>query len=107
MLERIDFGPAEMQVRCSEMQRDAPKAATPCTRACNPTHGSLQPYPREPATLFTGGCYPTQAEGVAAARSFIQPVGELRQAVLEVLVARLRAVFGGLWEGEQVSQMSE
>ena len=58
MLERIDFGPAEMQ-----------------------------------------------AEGVAAARSFIQPVGELRQAVLEVLVARLRAVFGGLWEGEQVNMM--
>ena len=100
MLERIDFGPAEMQARCSEMQRDAPKAATPCTRAYNPN-------PREGATLFTGGCYPTQAEGVAAARSFIQPVGELRQAVLEVLVARLRAVFGGLWEGEQVSQMSE
>ncbi len=31
----------------------------------------------------------------------IQLVGALRQAVLDVLVARLRIVFGGLWEGEQ------
>ena len=88
MLERIDFGPAEMQARC--------------TARCSEMHRRLQPHAQEPATLPTGGCYPNQAEGVAAARSFIQPVGELRQAVLEVLVARLRAVFGGLWEGEQV-----
>ena len=38
MLERIDFGPAEMQARCSER----------CT-------GALQPHP-------TGGCNPTPPE---------------------------------------------
>ena len=68
MLERIDFGPAEMQARCSEMHR------SPAT----PPHGRLQPYPTgaTPSLHDT----PHQAEGVAAAKSFIQPVGELRQA---------------------------
>ena len=68
MLERIDFGPAEMQARCSEMHR------SPAT----PPHGRLQPYPTgaTPSLHDT----PRQAEGVAAAKSFIQPVGELRQA---------------------------
>ena len=68
MLERIDFGPAEMQARCSEMHRSS----------ATPPHGRLQPYPTgaTPSLHDT----PHQAEGVAAAKSFIQPVGELRQA---------------------------
>ena len=76
MLERIDFGPAEMQARCSEMHR------SPAT----PPHGRLQPYPTgaTPSLHDT----PHQAEGVAAAKSFIQPVGELRQACSLVITPR-------------------
>ena len=41
------------------------------------------------------------AEGVAAARSSVQPIGELQQAVISLLEARLRAAFGEVaWGGE-------
>jgi hypothetical protein len=44
-----------------------------------------------------------RAEGVAAAKSFTQPIGELRQLVLEVLVQRLRRTFRnhGLWISDE------
>ena len=81
MLERIDFGPAEMQARSRpreiERPRDSPRDSPRCARvvpALCPRDASLCPR-------YARGL---QAEGVAAARSFIQPVGELRQAVLEV-----------------------
>ena len=76
MLERIDFGPAEMQARCSEMHR------SPAT----PPHGRLQPYPTGATPPLHDT--PQQAEGVAAAKSFIQPVGELRQACSLVITPR-------------------
>lgn len=49
------------------------------------------------------------AEGVAAARSHTQPMGECRQRVVDLLVARLRNAFGEaqLWaEGEEGSEGS-
>jgi hypothetical protein len=47
------------------------------------------------------------AEGVAAARSFVQPIGALRKTLVALLAARLRAAFAAtrLWEGTEVNMM--
>ena len=42
------------------------------------------------------------AEGVAAARSSVQPIGELQQALITLLEERMRAAFGRVaWGGEE------
>ena len=71
---RLDVGTHRLRTRrdAGEMQREMHRS--PAT----PPNGRLQPYPTgaTPSLHDT----PRQAEGVAAAKSFIQPVGELRQA---------------------------
>ena len=60
---------------------------------------SYHPRRHPPSNLWASCEDAPQLSPLPAAT--IQPVGALRQAMLDVLVARLRIVFGGLWEGEQ------